>query len=112
MTFHEFLGEVKKVHCQEVRAQEMDYCEVVVRQEAMGQVTSLLDSYFGGPFKPAGVQASPEALRHSAPYGGVQANQTIYCRQGEHGFELALLWPWGNGQATTVKIIHDPNQQA
>ena len=110
MTFNEFLGEIQKIHCQEVRAQEVDYCEVVVDQKDMPQVIRLLEGYFGQAFKPAGVKASAEAMKHSEPYGGIQINQTIYCRQGDKALELALLWPWGSGQATTIKIIYDPRK--
>ena len=105
MTFDELLGEIKKIHCQEVRAQEADYLEVVMRQDTLENVLILLSSYFGEALKPAGIKASADALKHSGPYGGIQANQTMYYRQGERGSELAFLWPWGSGSSTTVKII-------
>ena len=109
MTFDELLGEIKKIHCQEVRAQEGDYFEVVVRHDALANVSVLLGTYFGEALKSAGVKASAEALERSGPYGGIQVNQTMYYRQGERGGELAFLWPWGSGQSTTIKIIRESN---
>lgn len=107
MTFNELLGEIQKVPHQEMRASEPDYLELVVAQNTLGAVTSVLGTYFGVPLKPAGVSSSKDADKHAEPYGGIQVNQTMYFRPGERGSELALLWPWGSGAATTVKIIRE-----
>ena len=107
MTFNELLGEIQKVPHQEMRACEEDYLEMVFAQNTLGVVVPVLEGYFGVPLKPAGAGSSKDANKHAEPYGGIQANQTMYFRPGERGSELALLWPWGSGAATTVKIIRE-----
>lgn len=92
------------VPCQEMRAREAHYFEIVVAKETLGQVNVILESYFGPPLKPAGRPASSEASERAKPYGGVQSNQTLYYQLRGKISELAMLWPWGSGQSITVKI--------
>jgi len=105
MTFQDLLTESAKIKCEEMRAREEDYCEIVVGNSEIPRMVSLLDSYFGIPFKAAGVEAAAEADRLADPFGGVQSNQTMYFRKGNDVSEFAFLWPWGSGMSTTVKII-------
>ena len=105
MTFEELLREVRKIKCEENREQTDDYHEVVVANVRLDAVTNLLKSYFGLPFKPEGQPPSAQADTYSESYGGVQTGQTLYVHANGKGVELAILWPWGSGLSTTVKII-------
>lgn len=105
MTFDELMSQISKLDCEEKRALETDYCEVVVSKVQLPGLTTLLQTYFGSPFKPSGKSADHEAARHAKPYGGVEANQILYLKKASVGAELALLWPWGSGASVTVKII-------
>ncbi|MEI6438372.1 MAG: hypothetical protein WCO69_06465 [Candidatus Omnitrophota bacterium] len=105
MTFQELLGKAKKLNCVESRAQLDHYCEIVVAKDALTPAEALLCSYFGEPLKPKGVAPTADISAQTRPYGGVQANQTMYFRQGTSGGEFAFLWPWGNGLSITVKIM-------
>ena len=107
MTFEELLREVKKIKCQEMRAHQENYLEVVVAKPELEAVTTVLQSYFSLPLKPAGEHPSKEANAYSEPYGGIQSNQTMYFRKNETASDLAFLWPWGSGTAITVKIIRE-----
>jgi hypothetical protein len=105
MTFDELLVEVKKVKCEERRAAEVDYCEVVVTKSGLRNMSDVLEACFGLPLKPEGVAPSKEASLYAQPFGGIRGTQTMYFRTGDKGPELALLWPWGSGDLVTVKII-------
>jgi hypothetical protein len=107
MTFEELLGQVKILKCKETRAQEKDYLEVVVTQDQLGPIVSVLEACFGPPLKPRGQRPSGDANRYAGPHGGVRANQTLYHRKHESSSEMALLWPWGSGDTVTVKIIRE-----
>lgn len=106
MSFEDLLRNVREKMCQD-RKLEANYMEVVVDQTQIDPVTTALQEYFGLPFKPAGKEASPEAAQYSKPYGGIAQNQTMYYRRKETVLEAALLWPWGSGAATTVKIFRE-----
>jgi hypothetical protein len=107
MTFEELLREVRKIKCEEKRKETDDYHEVVVANAHLDALTTLLKSYFGQPFKPEGQQPSAKADTYSEPYGGVQTGQTMYVHMNGKAVELAILWPWGSGLSTTVKIIRE-----
>jgi hypothetical protein len=104
MTFEQLVQEVRALMAQDRKLEE-NYAEVVVGKEKLGNVNSKLESYFGPPFKPEGQAPSPEAAQYSKPYGGIAQNQTMYYHQKEQAYEAAMLWPWGSGAATTVKIF-------
>ncbi len=105
MTFQELLGEAKKLNCVESRVQQDDHFEIVVSSDALGAAEVLLRSYFGEPLKAKGVPPTSALSAKARAYGGIQANQTMYFRQGAGGGEFAFLWPWGNGLSITVKIM-------
>ncbi len=105
MTFSEMIEAVKKNPCEEKRAQDDNYLEVVVKKPDLKAFSSVLQDYFGPPFKPEGKSPSAEAERVAQPYGGVRGNQTMYFRRTDEGTEVALLWPWGCGTLLTLKII-------
>lgn len=104
MTFDDLIKEVQGTQCQ-VRTAETDYLEVVAQNVLLGGVSAVLKKYFGEAFKPEGSDPSAEAITYAEPYGGIMKNQTMYLRQSESASEAAFLWPWGNGTATTLKII-------
>ena len=103
MTLEELFDRITAVGCQEVRSRESGYLEVVVAAEKMDAMKSLLAGYFGQPSKPAGQGASTQAKRLAEAHGGIQTDQTLYLKEGGAP-EIAMLWPWGSGRATTVKL--------
>ena len=107
MTFEECLAEIKKIPFEQTRAEGENYTEVVIAKAKLAPLISVLESYFARPLKPAGKPSSKDADRYSAPYGGVQNQQTLYFRKNEKGYEAALLWPWGDGASITVKIARE-----
>jgi hypothetical protein len=107
MSFEEFLAAAQKNPIDQTRTWKEDYAEVVITKDALGPFTSLFDSYFGRPLKPAGKPSSKDAANYSEAYGGIEKNQTLYFRKNENGQELAMLWPWADGASITVKMIRD-----
>ena len=107
MTFEELQDQVKKIKCQEVRVHNENYSEVVVEKINLPAMISLLQSYFGPPLKAGGQKPTEEARLCSERYGGIQANQTLYYQKQDKSSRLALLWPWGNGESSTVKIVQE-----
>lgn len=105
MSFQEMLNEARKLKCIESRANLDYYFEIVVPRDGLDVVEGVLKSYFGVPLKPKGQPATPEIAGQAKPYGGIQANQTMYFHQGSTGGEFAFLWPWGDGTSITVKIM-------
>jgi hypothetical protein len=107
MNFPELLSEVDRLKCAEKRAKTDCYLEAVVTQTECQPLAAILGVYFGTPLKPAGAMPSGDAGRYSKPYGGVRRDQTMYYRKSEGFTDVALLWPWGDGNSVTVKIIRE-----
>ncbi len=103
--FDQLLSEVGKIECRERRRQTESYLEVVVAASEIETLLDLLEAYFGAPLKPKGQKPSQEASAYAEPYGGIYDGQTLYCSDKGTGPELALIWPWGCGTFSTVKVI-------
>ena len=108
MTFEELAAKLLQLKCEEKRFEERNYVEAVFSTEELKKVFAVLDSFFGPPIKPQGKPPSAEAAKLAKPHGGVFDNQTLYYKTGPTTSELALLWPWGNGTSTTLKLIRRP----
>ena len=104
MTYPELLEEAKKLKFREKRVDSPALLELVISHDLMGDLGKVLENYFGPPLKPAHQAPSREANAYSAPYGGIQKNQTLYYRDAEAVSQCALLWPWSDGKLITVKI--------
>ncbi len=107
MNFVDLQQEAKKIKRLELRAEEANYLELVIAKNELGAMENALGQYFGLPIKPIDQQPSHEADALSGPHGGIQSNQIMYCLKSSEGVVLAFLWPWGSGQAITVKIIRE-----
>jgi hypothetical protein len=104
MTFQELVQEVKRLRFQETRSETEDYLEFVVDVPSVETLQRVLEAHFGPAFKPAGKNPSKESKKYSEKYGGVESNQVLYYVEREGVSHCALLWPWGSGQAVTVKL--------
>jgi hypothetical protein len=107
MTFDEMLNEASKVQCEVKREKKAGYLEIVVSQDNLGSLSSVLESYFGAPLKPKGKAPSPDAVSYATKFGGIRNNQTMYARKNEGHSEVAFFWPWENGKSITVKIAQE-----
>ncbi|MBF0531922.1 MAG: hypothetical protein HQL23_02375 [Candidatus Omnitrophica bacterium] len=105
MTFDDLFQKIQAIPSVEKRACQENYVEIVLTRAGVDTLTPSLLAYFGLPLKPPGQPPCHESLNYSTPYGGIQSNQTMFARKNETGAELVLLWPWGNGENITVKII-------
>ena len=105
MTFQELVKEVKRLRFEETRSDTDNYLEFVVDAPSVTPLQRVLESHFGPAFKPAGKNPSKESKKYSEKHGGVESNQVLYYVEHEGVSHCALLWPWGNGQAVTVKLV-------
>ncbi len=107
MTFLELREAIRKITTQEISAAVDYYFEAVISKAHLEDLTVLLQSYFGESLKPAGQPAREEMDRMAGRYGGIRTHQVLYALKTEKGNDIALLWPWANGERFTLKIIQD-----
>ncbi len=105
MRYDLFLQELKKFPNIELRSDEPECFEFVVKTSDLPKVHTVLETFFGKPMKPAGTRASSEAKKMTEAYGGIRDDQTLYHLESEELYYYSLIWPWANGQSVTVKVI-------
>lgn len=106
MTFAELKEAVRKLPCSITSDAVEYYMEIVFSKNEFEALNVVLESYFGAPAKQAGQPVTDEIDRITGRYGGVSVDQIAYAKKTEAGFDVALLWPWGNKTSTTLKLIH------
>ncbi len=105
MDYNEFLKQIKTLEFQELREDRPEYIEFVIATDYMANLTSMLESYYGPAYSPPEKTPSEQAQEYAGPYGGIQEGQTLYYLDCGDFFHCALLWPWGNGKSTTIKLF-------
>ncbi len=104
MNYNEFLKQINELRFEELREDRPEYMEFVIGTNHLNHLNSILESYYGAACSSPGKRPSQTAKKLADPYGGINKGQTLYHLDKGEVFYCALLWPWGNGQATTVKI--------
>ncbi|MEE8359498.1 MAG: hypothetical protein V3S04_01065, partial [Candidatus Omnitrophota bacterium] len=81
-----------------------DYCEVVFKTTNIDKWQSMLAESLGQPVKPAGEKPAAEDMKATKDFNGIYVNQTLYKKDIEGVTVIAMLWPWGSGDLTTLKL--------
>ena len=105
MTAQEIIKSGKNLKISETRNLEDEYSEVVLMNNELEEWNKVLVAQMGQPLKPTGSKPTKEDLNLTKDFGGIRNDQTLYKRDSEKGFLLAMLWPWQNNTHTTLKII-------
>jgi hypothetical protein len=110
MNHNEFLEQIKELEFKELREDQPEYIEFVIATHHLKSLSSILESYYGAAYASPEERPSKQAQKYADPYGGIEKGQTLYYLNRGEIFYCALLWPWGDGKATTVKIIQGENK--
>ncbi|MBU3958810.1 MAG: hypothetical protein KKH29_04240 [Candidatus Omnitrophica bacterium] len=105
MQFSELKAGVKSIGFSELRKDSDNYLEAVIVTYKAGELCHVLETFLGPAVWPSENKLSPQiedAIRGS---GGIMEGQTLYFLRQDNNTLLTMLWPWGNGEHITVKII-------
>lgn len=105
MEFNQIREEVKKFGFELLRSDTKDYFEAVIIKEELVRLQERLKKFFGEPAWPAKDELSSEIQKKINSFGGIMSGQTLYCKNEGRDSIFAMLWPWQDGERTTVKII-------
>ena len=106
MEFGKIREEVKKLSFELLRVDTNDYFEAVIIKEELVKLQMILKKIFGEPAWPAKDQLSSEMQKIINGFGGIKPGQVLYCKNDGRDSIFAMLWPWQDGERTTVKIMH------
>ena len=104
VSFQTLIDRLKDVPFDELRKQYEGYFEFVMQTRHLPQLYPILESYFGPPFNPAGIDPSAPANDIAGRYGGIQKQQTLYYLKRDGLSSCAMIWPWSSGSRVTVKL--------
>ena len=88
----------------EKRSESDDYCEIVVYNREIAEWIKVIEEELGPASKPAGSKVSAEDAELTAGLGGIEEGQMMFKKVSGEGTIVAMLWPWQDGEHTTLKI--------
>jgi len=103
--FNELKEEVKAVGFDTLRTEREDYLELVVTIDKLGALHIKLESLLGPAIWPS--QRRLEAILEEGlkGFGGIMPGQALYYKRQQQEIFFVMLWPWKDGQHTTIKVI-------
>lgn len=103
------LNEIRKglegVVFERIRQDEDSFFEAVVVQDELVKLTGVLEKFFGSAVSPSENKLPQEIEDAINSFGGIFSGQSLYFSNQEEDALLAMLWPWQDGQHTTVKLF-------
>ena len=105
MDFKQIKNAVREIKFEELRTDKDTSFEAVVNKDQLDKLIALLESFFGAPAFPSANTLSSQARQAIDAFGGIMPGQTLYYWNQNNEIIFAMLWPWGNGLYTTIKII-------
>lgn len=87
----------------EKRAVSDTYYEKVFCNTELAAWEKVLTDLLGVPAKPPKIKPTREDLALTKDHGGITANQTLFRKKLDDATVIAMLWPWGDGEHTTLK---------
>lgn len=105
MKFDEVRQELKKVVFETLRADCDNNFEAVILRDELVNLAACLERFFGNPAWPSQNRMTIQMQEAIKGYGGIMPGQILY--YWNHGPDtiFAMLWPWQDGNHTTVKVI-------
>jgi len=105
MDFGAIRNDIKLLSFETLRTDRDNFFEGVIFQQEMGRLNLRLKNLLGEPVYPSKNKLTFKVQETVDGFGGIMPGQMLYYKNlGKDGI-FAILWPWKNGQRTTVKII-------
>ena len=104
MTINEIVEKFGTLKIDEKRNVTDQIGEFVIFSEDVDQWYNLLSEMFGPAVKAEGEKPSQEDLALTKKYGSIYSSQTLFKKDFDDYAVIAMLWPWGDREHTTLKI--------
>jgi hypothetical protein len=105
MQFEEIKKEVKEIVFDKLRMDCDNQFEAVILKEELAKLIARLEKFFGSPVWPSKNSLSFQIRELIEGFGGVVSGQILYFSKEGSDTIFAMLWPWQDGERTTLKII-------
>ena len=105
MDFSLIRKDMQKFSFETLRTDCDNFFEGVIIQKELDKLNERLKSLLGDPVYPSENRLALKVRQSVDGFGGLMPGQTLYYKNLGADNILAMLWPWKDGQRTTVKII-------
>jgi len=105
MDFSLIRKDMKMFSFETLRTDCDNFFEGVIVGEELNKLNQQLKNLLGDPVYPSQNRLAHKVRQSVDGFGGVMPGQTLYYKDLGVDSILAMLWPWKDGQRTTVKII-------
>ena len=109
MDFSSLRKNMKTFNFEALRTDCDNHFEGVIIQQELEKLSLQLKSIMGEPVFPSKNRLPYKLQETVNGLGGIMPGQTLYYKVSETDSILAMLWPWKDGQRTTIKIIQQDN---
>ena len=109
MDFNCLKRDIKRLSFEALRNDYNNLFEAVVGQQDFDKLNLQLKSRMGEPVFPSKNRLPHKVQETVNGLGGIMPGQTLYYKTIGTDSILAMLWPWKDGQRTTLKIIQQNN---
>jgi hypothetical protein len=103
--FNEIRKNLKLFSFETLRTDCDNFFEGVIIQQELDKLHGQLRNLLGEPVYPSVNRLAHKVRKTVDGFGGIMPGQTLYYKDLGTDSILAMLWPWKDGQRTTVKII-------
>lgn len=105
MDFDAIRRDMRLFNFKELRTDCDNFFEGVIIQQELLKLNLQLKSLLGEPVFPSKNRLDFKVQETISGFGGIMPGQTLYFKNLGKDSILAMLWPWKDGQHTTIKII-------
>lgn len=105
MDFSSIRKDIKMLSFEALRTDCDNFFEGVIIQQEIEKLNFQLKSLLGEPVYPSKNRLAHKVQKRVDGFGGIMPGQTLYYKDLGNDSIFAMLWPWKDGQRTTVKII-------
>ncbi|MDD5561975.1 MAG: hypothetical protein PHT50_07635 [Candidatus Omnitrophica bacterium] len=105
MDFSSLRKNIKTFNFEALRTDCDNFFEGVIIQQELDKLNKQLKIDMGEPVFPSKNRLPYKLQETVNGLGGIMPGQTLYYKVSATDSILAMLWPWKDGQRTTIKII-------
>ena len=104
MEFTEIKAQIRNLSPDSIRVDDDCYLEAVFNKESIGRVMKALEEILGKPLRPSQDKIPGDTQKLIDGFGGLRKGQTLFFSNKDGVSLFAMLWPWQDGENTTIKL--------
>ncbi len=105
MSLKDILAGCATLSVYEERSNTDSHCELVFYRKDIEAWENALGAAMGGVAKKAGEKPTREQAEMTRDLGGIRVDQTLFTKEDNGEFVIAMFWPWQDRVHVTLKLL-------